>query len=183
MCSLKIYIPRPSWNFTLGVKNEMGERQKVHWNDFLFHLESLPCLIILGCQYLKVRHWKVDCVWVVCQQIDFLSLESVTWPFLGECPDVSIWISFLRNHMVSSENNLLIDSVCGCGRVLEGREYPLDPDLMRPRWGGRGGIPAAMDIDFHIIPLFDAIHPNLHLCLSLTLRLCFNLLRKKNFPK
>lgn len=62
-------------------------------------------------------------------------------------------------------------------------EYPLDPDLMRPRQGSRGGIPAAMDIDFSHNSLVCAIHPNLHLRLSLTLRLCFNLRRKKNFPK
>lgn len=46
--------------------------------------------------------------------------------------------------------------------------------------GEEGGTTAVKDIVLHIMPLFDAIHPSLHLCLlSLSLRLFwFNLPRK-----
>lgn len=59
----KIYRPRPSWDFTLGVKNEMGERAE----------RTLKCSLPSRKRSLSDYLGLSDCVWVVCQQVDCLS--------------------------------------------------------------------------------------------------------------
>lgn len=86
-----------------------------------------------------------------CQFLDFFSLEPHGF----------------------SENNLPILAVCV--DVCEGRCMP--SILMM---GEGGDIPAVKDTDCHIIPLFDAVQPNLHLrLLSLSLSLLWFTLPRK----
>lgn len=99
---------------------------------FVLHLFMLnaffKCVVILGCHFrLRVRHQKAD--WIVCAEVGGISQGWVLYGkvigqepicFVGESPKVSIYWTFLWQHLVSPGKNL---PSYGLGMGVEGSAF------------------------------------------------------------